>query len=108
MGDERLQGAPSDVVFQLIEISDDKFKRDGKDLKITMEITLQEAILGFTKKITHLDGRQIIVESEDITQPGSIKIIEGEGMPIMDSNERGHLYVQFQVKIPEFDGEQLD
>lgn len=40
MGDERLQGAPSDVVFQLIEISDDKFKRDGKDLKITMEITL--------------------------------------------------------------------
>lgn len=48
------------------------------------------------------------MESDDITQPGSIKIIEGEGMPIMDSNERGHLYVQFQVKIPEFDGEELD
>ena len=40
MGDERLNGAPSDVVFQLVEIADDKFVRDKNDLKITLEITL--------------------------------------------------------------------
>lgn len=44
MGDERLQGAPSDVVFQIVEISDRLFKRDGNDLKMSMEITLEEVI----------------------------------------------------------------
>ena len=74
MGDERLQGAPSDVIFELVEIEDDKFTRVGNDLKINMDISLEEAILGFTKIITHLDGREIVIESDDITQPGSIKI----------------------------------
>ena len=108
MGDERLNGAPSDVVFQLVEIADDKFVRDKNDLKITLEITLQEAILGFSRKITHLDGRQIEIEEGGITQPGSIKIVEGEGMPIMDSHGKGNLFVHFKVKIPDFSGEQLD
>ena len=36
MGDERLQGAPSDVVFELVEIADDKFVRAGQDLKINL------------------------------------------------------------------------
>lgn len=42
MGDERLQGAPSDVVFEIVEISDKTFKRDGNDLRMTMEISLEE------------------------------------------------------------------
>lgn len=41
MGDERLTGAPSDVVFELVEIQDENFIRDGNDLKMTMEITLE-------------------------------------------------------------------
>lgn len=44
MGDERLQGAPSDVVFEIVEISDRLFKRDGNDLRMSMEITLEEVI----------------------------------------------------------------
>jgi DnaJ-class molecular chaperone len=49
-----------------------------------------------------------VIEEDDITQPGSIKMISDEGMPIMDSSEKGNLYVQFQVKIPNFSGEELD
>ena len=36
-----MQGAPSDVVFELVEIPDDKFVRVGNDLKLTLEITLE-------------------------------------------------------------------
>ena len=42
MGDERMQGAPSDVVFELVEIPDQTFTRAGNDLKMTLEITLEE------------------------------------------------------------------
>ena len=42
MGDERLQGAPSDVIFEVVEISDRQFKRDGNNLRITIDISLEE------------------------------------------------------------------
>lgn len=31
-----MQGAPSDVVFELVEIPDEKFTRTGNDLKMTL------------------------------------------------------------------------
>lgn len=49
-----------------------------------------------------MDGHEVIIEQDDITQPGQVKIIEGEGMPILDSNEKGNLYVTFKVIIPDF------
>ncbi len=42
MGDERLDGAPSDVIFELVEIPDDTFTRAGNDLKMSLEISLEE------------------------------------------------------------------
>ena len=33
MGDERMQGAPSDIVFQLVEIEHSFLKRDGDHLR---------------------------------------------------------------------------
>lgn len=67
-----------------------------------------QAILGFQKTFKHLDGREVTVEEDGITQPGSVKIIEGEGMPILDSSEKGSLYINFKVKIPEFTSDELN
>ena len=55
--------------------------------------------------IKHLDGREVKIESEDTTQPGSIRLIEEEGMPVKDSNEKGNMYVKINVFIPDFDHE---
>lgn len=43
------------------------FKRVGNDLYTSIDITLQEALLGFERPITHLDGRQVIVRSSPKT-----------------------------------------
>lgn len=64
--------------------------------------------MGFKKSFKHLDGREVLIEEGGITQPGSIKILEGEGMPILDELEKGNLYVTFKVKIPDFSDAQLD
>jgi len=56
MGDERMIGAPSDIVFELIEIQDKTFERRMNNLFTDLYITLEEAILGFRKVIKHLDG----------------------------------------------------
>jgi DnaJ-class molecular chaperone len=36
MGDERLEGAPSDVIFEVVEIADKVFKRENNDLKTNL------------------------------------------------------------------------
>ena len=42
MGDERMQGAPSDIVFELVQIEHPHFKRQGDHLHTEITITLQE------------------------------------------------------------------
>jgi len=36
-----------------------------------------------------------------------VKVIEGEGMPIKDSNEKGNMYIKINVHIPDFEDEEL-
>lgn len=45
MGDERMQGAPSDIVFELVEIEHPYLKRTGDHLYCTITITLKEVYL---------------------------------------------------------------
>lgn len=64
--------------------------------------------MGFRKVIKHLDGREVVIERDEITQPGYIEIIEGEGMPILGSDVKGKLYVTFKVNIPNFSEKELN
>lgn len=48
-----------------------------------------------------------MLDEGGITQPGSVKVIEGEGMPIKDSQEKGNLYVKINVLIPDFNQQEL-
>lgn len=45
MGDERMQGAPSDIIFQLVEIEHPYFKREGDHLRTEITISLEEVLL---------------------------------------------------------------
>jgi DnaJ-related protein SCJ1 len=92
---------PGDVVFKLKQKKHAMFTRSGNDLNMEMHITLQEALLGFSKEITHLDGHHVEIASSDITIPFQINKIQGEGMPLKDySSEFGNLKVKFIVDFP--------
>ena len=46
-----------EVIFKVHEMKHKIFERSKNDLKATVKITLKQALLGFEKEITHLDGR---------------------------------------------------
>lgn len=46
------------------------FERKGIHLYTRLTITLLEALTGFKKTIKHLDGEEIAVERDAVTQPG--------------------------------------
>jgi DnaJ family protein A protein 2 len=113
MGDEMPNMEPGDINF-IVEIKDHPlFKRKGADLLLHQEVSLNKALCGFSFKITHLDGREILIKSKpgEIIQAEAgtisgqmipfVKSIPGEGMPSLGNPfVKGNLYVVFKVVFP--------
>lgn len=62
---------PGDVVFTVKQHPHPKFKRVGDNLFTDVSISLEEALLGFKKRISHLDGHLVEISSkpEEVVQP---------------------------------------
>ncbi|PPQ66216.1 hypothetical protein CVT24_000328 [Panaeolus cyanescens] len=64
-------------------------------------IGVDEALLGFERNITHLDGRTLQIVRKGVTQPNYVQVIKGEGMPVYGrSSMKGDLFVEFNVVLP--------
>jgi DnaJ-related protein SCJ1 len=102
-GGDYIDKLSSDVIFEINEQPHDYYKRmDDINLRVEVKITLREALLGFSKKLKHLDGHYVSLVSNGVTQPNEMKIIRGEGMPKHDYHgSKGDLFVIFQVVVPE-------
>jgi|688.fasta_scaffold848691_1 DnaJ-class molecular chaperone len=92
---------PGDIIFVLRVRPHSRFTRKGYDLFTNVEITLKEALLGYSKRITHLDGHVVQIDFTGVTQPESVRIVPGEGMPHLDvTSTTGDMHVKFSVKLP--------
>lgn len=97
---------PGDVILHLKQIEHATFTRTDEHLTARIEITLAEALCGFSRiMIKHLDGRGIHLNQPrgQVTKPDQIFKILGEGMPIKGKGLMGNLYLVADVKFPAFD-----
>jgi len=100
-GDERPGEQPGDVVFKLTTLPHEIFRRDGDHLHAAMEITLLQALVGFTKTLKHLDGHEVPIQRSSVTKPGLTLTITEEGMPQHGNpTKKGNLYVTFTILFP--------
>ena len=76
------------------------FLRERQNLYTTVELSLYQAMCGFDKIITHLDGRKLHISSNGHTDYNFIRRIHDEGMYCLDNPTKGNLYIIFTVKIP--------
>lgn len=101
-GDQSPDITPGDLIFTLRQQPHPIFVRNGNNLYIKQQITLKEALLGFTKTIKHLDGHIVKLTRNRVTQPGFVDALSGEGMPLFNfPSEKGTLYVEYSVYFPE-------
>jgi len=116
MADEAPNMEAGTIHFVVQEKEHEVFKRKAADLLITKTCSLNEALCGFEWKLTHLDKRQVIIQSrpgeiihaEDTGGKPFVKIIKNEGMPSLGNPFiKGDLYVLFTVEFPK-DGELND
>ena len=101
MGDEIPGHIPSDIVFVIQEKPHPLYTREGSNLIVTKEISLREALCGYSFRYQHINGRCMNVTVPGVINPGTEQVYHGLGMPIPKSNnEYGDLIFRFHIRFP--------
>lgn len=72
------------------------------------DISLKDALNSIPLSIHTIEGRLITVTMDEIISPDLIKQVDGYGLPkynpeirtILEEQERGHLFVRFNIQFP--------
>jgi molecular chaperone DnaJ len=103
-GNEIRDGINGDLIIRIQEIPDDKFKREGNDLKTDIWISISEAVLGCKKSIKTPHKNELAFNIEPGCDSGKIFSFNGQGLPNMGQDGRlygnGNMYVKVNVTIP--------
>lgn len=100
VGDQE-EGGQQDLHFLIEEKNHPLFTRDGDDLHFKIDLDLKEALTGWKRTVTTIDGKQISIDKSGPTQPGSIESYPNLGMPLSKKPDtRGNFIVTYNVKFP--------
>jgi DnaJ family protein A protein 2 len=101
-GDQAPDIIPGDVVCVIEEKPHDLFTRSGDDLQHEHKIDLLTALAGGDVAIKHVSGEylKLNILPGEVIAPGTIKVVEGKGMPIPKHGGYGNLLVKFDVEFP--------
>ena len=100
MGDQ-VEGGVQDLHFIVKEKDHPLYKRDGDDIRHTVEIDLKEALTGWKRTVTTIDGKQLTVASSGPTQPTFEERYPGLGMPKPKTpTQRGDFLIGVKIKFP--------
>jgi DnaJ-related protein SCJ1 len=93
---------PGDVIIAVRSRKHDVFtRRDDIHLEMTLKLTLKEALLGFRRSVTHMDGHVFEISRNEITPYGTQVVLRGEGMPKHGvPSEKGDLTVTLVFELP--------
>jgi molecular chaperone DnaJ len=96
-------GTPGGVAgdaYVLVRVRPDpRFVREGNDIFSAVDITLTQAALGATLTIPTLDGDREL-KLEPGTQPGDVRVLRAQGMPVLSGAGRGDHRVLVNVHVP--------
>ncbi|XP_053955552.1 dnaJ homolog subfamily B member 13 [Anastrepha ludens] len=114
-GDRSPTKIPADIIFITADKPHPFFERSQHhNLVYTHDITLKEALVGFTFTITTLGKRALKIVISDVVCPGYTKVLPKEGLPVCKEEPIapdmkpsglkevtfGDLIVKFQVEFP--------
>jgi DnaJ-class molecular chaperone len=94
----RQGGAPGDLYVRIDVAPDPVYRRDGRDLELTLPITIAEALRGASVEVPTLDNR-VRLKIPSRAQNGQRLRLRGKG--IEAAQGAGDLYVVLQIIAPQ-------
>lgn len=100
-GDVSEINGPCDLEFYIYAKKHPFFTRQGDNLLMTVDVTLKEALLGFKKTFTHIDGSKFEIELEPSNIANHTIIVPNKGMPkYLAPGEYGNIIAKLNVHHP--------
>lgn len=100
------QGASGDLYVHVRVATDDRFRREGDDLHLTVHLAFTQAAIGTRLAVETLDGTEEIEISPGTATGDSVRF-KGRGVPHLRGRGRGDLLVRLVVDTPsDLDDEQ--
>jgi curved DNA-binding protein len=93
-------GSPGDLFIKVRHLSDAAFSADGQDLHVQKTIRLTEALLGTDVEVGTIDGKALNLKVPPGTRHKTKMRLPGHGLPVMNGNRKGDLFVTILVDIP--------
>ena len=99
-GEAAVRGGDAGDLYVVVHVEEDeRFERDGSDLRISQQIGFVTACLGGEISVDVLKGKKTVNVPEG-SQNGDEIRLEGEGLPELRSRNKGDLIVEIQVVVP--------
>ena len=99
-GHEGSLGGPAGDLFVQVRVREEPgIERDGDNLHTAVDLTMTDATLGTSLSVPG-PGGAFEVELAAGTQPGSVHVVRGAGMPSLEGRRRGDFHVHVRVLVP--------
>ena len=100
-GEAGVRGGPAGDLYVLISVKSHKFfRRDGANLYCRVPITMTTAALGGEVEVPTVSGKRANLKVPSGTQTGQQMRMREKGMPVMQSNSYGDMYIEIFVETP--------
>ncbi|WP_170419979.1 DnaJ C-terminal domain-containing protein [Ruegeria arenilitoris] len=94
------EGPPGDALVTIRVAEHPVFEREGDDIRITLPITIDEAVLGGKVPAPTIDGRVNVTVPEG-TSSGKTLRLRGKGVRKRGSDKRGDQLIELSVVMPD-------
>lgn len=100
-GDAGYNGGPPGDLIVVVHVREDKnFQRDGMNLWSEVSTTYPRLVLGGEETVRTIDGETISISIPPGTQIGGVLRIAGKGLPRLNQNTRGNMFVRVRMDVP--------
>ena len=97
-GQGRNGGPAGDALIEIQVLPHRYFQRDGQDIRLTLPVTLQEAVIGGDVDVPTPRGT-VIMRVPPRSDSGTELRLRGRGVPAHDGLEAGNLYAKLNVVL---------
>lgn len=92
---------PGNLILEIQVSEHPVFKRNGNDLYYKCNLTYIESVIGKVINIPYFDKEfEVNTNIFGVVQTGKHYLIQGKGLPIIDTKNFGNMYIEFDIRFP--------
>ncbi len=96
-----------DILVNIVTKEDVNIIRKDNDIYIKRNISLLDVYNNSNIEFIHLDNNKYNINLKSLAQTNNIYMVKELGMPVLNSNKYGNLYITIYIELPKLNNDQI-